>query len=456
MFRALWFLIKAGVLVALAVWLAHGQGRVEIEWRGYLVETSPGFIAAVLAVFLIVWTLAYRLWRAIVAVPSEVRRTRALRRREEGYEAVTQGLVAIAAGDARLSDRYAKKAEQLVPGAPLTRLLTAQNALAQGNMPKARREFTNLLDDPQGAFFGLRGLLAEAMDARNHADALAYARRAYDMQPKRAWVVRTLFDLEARNRHWAKAHKMLTRAEKLQVFDADYARRHRQALLLAQAEEETIAGRDKDAADLAAAAFRKGPGFVPAAVTLARAQLALNKRAAAMKTVQKAWSQNPHPDLADLWRSLQPPVKKALSVYDAGRPGYEWMQQLCRLAPDHRDSLRALGVAALEARQWREARPLLERAMDYRALARLEQEESGDAQAVQRWLARAADEPQQPRWVCQECGHAALQWHALCRQCMAFDSQEWMVPQGLNLTAPLGLASQGSAAYRAQDILTPP
>ena len=65
-----------------------------------------------------------------------------------------------------------------MPGTPLTRLLTAQTALLNGNAPKARREFAALLEDDSAAFFGVRGLLSEAVAAGDYPAALELIRRA--------------------------------------------------------------------------------------------------------------------------------------------------------------------------------------------------------------------------------------------------------------------------------------
>jgi HemY protein len=423
---------------------------VNIVWHGYAVETTPGFVGATLLLFLVVWTVFYRIWRGVVTMPESFARYRWLMRRDKGYSAVTQGLVAIAAGDAQSAQKHASRAQELIPGVPLTRLLTAQTALLNGNVPAARREFISLVEDKEAAFFGLRGLLADTMAEKNYAEALVYARRAAELQPKRAWVARTLFELEAKNGNWQRAHKALQRAEKLGAVTAADALRHRQALLLGQS---AVSPAPSDARKFAAAAFAMNPAFTPAALRVARLDMEAAKRRAAMKTILKAWPANPHPALAVLWQSLRPSPKKMLSVYDAGRDQFAWAEQLARLAPDHRESQRVLGLAALEGRQWREARDALGRAMDYRALARLEQQESGNNEKVAEWLALADSQPADSKWVCQQCGALADDWAALCRNCHALDEMEWMIPSG----SDHGLSS--SARREAQvfdEILQPP
>ncbi|MDE1151352.1 MAG: heme biosynthesis HemY N-terminal domain-containing protein [Micavibrio sp.] len=428
MIRALWFLAKLAVLVGAAIWLVQNKGSISIVWQGYLIETSTSFVIVALLLLLFIWTLCYRAFRAFVGVPRVYRRYKIASLRENGYRAVTQGLVAVAAGDGRSAERYARKAEDMIPGTPLTRLLVAQTALMNGNAPKARREFAELLEDNDAAFFGVRGLLNDTLQQGNYREALALIRKADELQPGRDWVVRTLFDLETRNREWPKAERTLKKAEKMGLIDKDTGRRHRQAIWTAMADENILLAHTAVATRLAESAFGLDAGFTPAALRLVSLYTSAEKRRAAIKTIEKAWAANPHPALATLWMNFQPAPKKQKSIYDTGRETFDWMKQLHDLQPEHRDSNRALGAAALQARMWKEARDYLMKANDYRMLARLEREESGNEGKAREYLELAADSPADARWVCRSCGHVAFDWQGLCPRCGAFDQLAWMTP----------------------------
>jgi HemY protein len=414
-----------------------------MTWQGYLVETSVAFLLAVLAVFLAFWTLGVRLWRSFVGVPKTYRKYQVAVARENGYRAVTEGLVAVAAGDGRAAEKLARRAEGLIPGTPLTRLLTAQTALMNGNAPKARREFAALLEDDSAAFFGVRGLLNDTLRQGDYREALELARKAEKLQPKRLWVVRTLFDLETRNRDWAKAEKTLRRAEKMGIFDKAAAQHHRQAIRMAQSNAAQAAGNEPAALKHAEEAFAPDAGFTPAALRLVELYGARGKHRAALKTIERAWRANPHPALAAQWMERAPVPKKTRSLYDAGREIFDWTKKLYDMQPDHRDSARALGLAALEARLWREARQYLEQGGDYRALARLERAESGDEARAREWLEQAADAAPDARWICTNCGHAA----------QPFDKLAWLTP-GMEMHSHAQLPGHGSPADG--DVIGPP
>lgn len=428
MLRAIWFLLKVGIVAAAAVWLVHQPGEVAIVWRGYLIETSASFLVLTVALLFLLWTFAYRLWRAFVAVPDVYRRYKISAAREQGYRAVTDGLVAIAAGDGVAAEKYARRAEYMIPGTPLTKLLTAQTALMQGDAPKARREFADLLEDDTAAIFGVRGLLNEALSEGNYREALELVRKAEQLQPKRIWVIRTLLDLETRNAEWPKAERTLKKAEKLGIVDKEQARQKRQAIWTAMADDNLRLSHIAVATKLLESAYRLGAGFTPAAVRLAKAYRMADKNRAAFKTIENAWKANPHPDLAGLWMGFMPETKKTKSIYDAGRDTFDWMKRLYDLNPESRDSRRALGAAALQARMWKEARSYLMEADDYRMLAKLERAETSNEAKAREWLEKAADNPPEPRWCCASCNHISDDWQGLCPRCGSFATISWRPP----------------------------
>lgn len=449
MLRALWFLVKVGALVAVIGWFSQNPGVIEISWLGYVVNLSVGFAVALVLGLIVFWTYLDRLWRAFVSMPEAIRRHQAAARREKGYRILTSGLVAVAAGDAHAAEKSAHVAEKLIPGTPLTKLLTAQTALLNGNAPKARRAFVDLLEDGEGAFFGLRGLLTAALKEGDDVEALTLIRRAEEMQPRRHWIIRTRFDLEARNRLWDNAEAALKKGEKLRAFDTHTARRYRQAILTARAQEAAM---PEDALRPASRAFAIDAGFTPAAVMLAKAYLQQGKQRAALKTLEKAWRAKPHPVLAQLWRDAMPASKKPASVYDEGKALYKWMKKLTDENPNTRESHRAAGAAALDGRLWKEAREHLKKAADYRLLARLEQAETGNEADARVWLEMAADYPPEPKWVCQSCAHAAEDWNVICPTCKQFGTAEWVIP-GEN--APRAALPAPQDAFEG-DIIQPP
>ncbi|MCG5243033.1 heme biosynthesis protein HemY [Azospirillum doebereinerae] len=427
MIRALWFFLKLAVVIAAAIWLVEHPGSVRVNMLGYAIETSFTVALLIGLVALGVAALGYRLIRSVLRTPSRIRRHSRARKRERGYRALTQGMVAVAAGDAPTARKMARKADGLLNEPPLTMLLSAQAAQLQGDDRAANEYFTAMLERPETAFLGLRGLLTQAIKTGDRVEALQLARRARALQPNTPWLLATLYDLEARAGDWASAEGTLQQAIQAGAIPTEDGRRHRTVLLLERSFEAERRGRSDNALSHAQSAHDLSPGFVPAAARLARLMVAAGKQKAAAKVVERTWRQSPHPDLADAYREV-------LGSYDP-LTRVKLFEKLLTQAPNHVESHIALARIALEAQLWGEARDHLNRALAiepsrrlYRLFAELERSERHDEAAARDWMAKAAAAPADPAWTCDPCHAVSQAWGGLCGHCGAFDSLDWKAP----------------------------
>jgi len=436
MTRAIWFLIKVAIVVAIAVWLADRPGTVNVNWQGYVVETSFGIAVLIGVAVLAFAVFAYRLVRGIIRAPRNIGRYSRHRRRERGYRALTRGMVAVAAGDATTARKMARKADGLLNEPPLTMLLSAQAAQLQGDDRAAKEYFTAMLDRPETAFLGLRGLLTQSLKAGDRVEALQLARRAQSLQPNTPWLLGTLYDLEARAGEWAAAEGTLQQAVQAGSISAEEGRRHRATLLLERSFEAERRGRSDSALSHAQAAHDLAPGFVPAAVRVARMQLANGKHKQANKAIERTWRLSPHPELAEVYREV-------IANYDP-LTRLKLVNRLRSAAPNSVETHIAVALAAIDAQLWGEARANLNKALEmqpsrrlYRLLADLERSERQDEDAARAWLAQAANAPADPAWTCTACNAVSPNWGGLCGHCGAFDSLEWKAPtMTVSLMAP--------------------
>ena len=423
MIRALWILLQVAVVVAVAVFLADLPGRARLDIGPWRVDAAIGVLLGAVLLFAASAILVYRLFRALFAAPQHLREWRSTRRRGRGYEALTLGMVAVAAGDAPGARRQARRAASLLGDPPLTLLLAAQSAQLDGNEAEARRLYEAMLDRPETAFLGLRGLVSQAMRADDRATALAYAERADRLRPGTPWVLDALFALNVEEGRWSAAEAALEHRRKTGGIDAASAKRRRAVLLLERSRESASDGADAAALDAAKTAHALDPAFVPASVQYARLLAGAGRLAYAEAAIEAGWSRGPHPDLAAAYADLDP------GADDIAR--FRRLQKLARVSPDDPVAHRVLAEGAIEARLWGEARRHLAALGDNpssevcRLWAALEQGEHGDVAAANRWLARAGEAPADPGWTCDACGTPAEDWTALCRRCGAFDRLAW-------------------------------
>jgi HemY protein len=222
---------------------------------------------------------------------------------------------------------------------------------------------------------------------------------------------------------------------------------HRRAVLLAERARLHLlpetAHADHDAGLRSAReALKLDSALVPARLILANLLMRLGKKREATKLIEQDWDSNPHPLLARAYVEAEPGERPSDRM--------KRLERLQRQNPDHVETHRALGMAALAAGLWGDARKHLERLVaaerasdglshgTCRAMAALEEGERPDPRnaqtAVRQWLDAAAEAQPDPAWICSVCGHpgeagpASGHWQAVCPHCAGIDSFRWQRP----------------------------
>ncbi|MBL6948696.1 MAG: heme biosynthesis protein HemY [Rhodospirillales bacterium] len=432
MIRAFAFFAVLGALIWGAMMLSDHPGAVSLEWAGYRIETSFAVLLSAVALVSFAVALVYRFWLFLRRSPGTMKESWIARRRVRGYQALTRGMVAVAAGDADEAHRQAKRADTLLDEPPLTMLVSAQAAQMRGDEAAAGSFFAAMMKRPETEFLGLRGLFNQAIKRGDQLEALSLARRAHRLEPKSTWVAGSLFDLQIRTGQWLDARVTCDDLRRRKLIDAATAKR-RIAVLNYQLGLDA-----RDAGDLSAAeshlrdANKQAPDFIPAVVDLARHWVDAGKASKAGRMIASSWAASPHPAMLEsYWTALG-----ALDALDRVRAA----KKLTASNPDHPESLMALARASLEARLWGEARQSLDTAIALapeppgrvcRLMAALEDSENPDTGRAREWLVRASTASADPLWVCDHCGNGVADWSVTCGKCGEFDSFYWRPPPSI-------------------------
>lgn len=431
MLRALWFFFQLAIVVCAAIWIASQQGAVAVQWNDYDVSVNLGIFLLAIVLFTLTVVTLFRFFGAIISMPESFSRRRKEKNRAKGFQSLTRGFVAIAAGDAKKATQYAKEVRSLLPderGLPL--LLEAQAARLRGEEAVARSSFEQLLGDKDAAFFGIRGLLKSSLDEGDTLKALGYAKTALEQNPKQPWILKSVYDLELRNKQWEAAAKTLERVKKAKVLDDGAATKDEVALLLLLAEQDRLGGYEDASIRKIERAVKLDPAFVPAVVKLGEHYLVKGKSGKVSGLVERAWKTSPHPDLIALWNRISPEIK----ANDTTKR-LRWFEKLVAIKPDAADGQIAAAKVAMEAGLWGEARAYLTVAENlrptsqvFRVRADLEEEATHNTMAVRHWLEQAAQATPDPVWYCTQTGHIYDRWSPVAEPHGSFNTIEWGHP----------------------------
>ena len=426
MIRILFFLIVVFALGLGFAWLADRPGDLELTFNGYRYEitlmVAAVAVTAVVAAVMIVWWLTKAIWNS----PYTIARYFRVRRRDRGYQALSTGMIAAGAGDAAKARLLNKQAAKLIRSdqEPLINLLDAQTSLLEGDHDAARQKFEAMLDDPEMRLLGLRGLYMEAERLGDRAAARHYAGRAAEVAPQLVWASTATLEEKTERGDWDGALKLLDGQKSGRQIDRDVANRRRAVLLTAKA--MSLMDTDPLAAKNAALeANRLQPDLVPAAVTAAKALFRQNDIRKGAKILEASWKIEPHPEVGELYLHARPG--------DAAHDRLTRARKLEALKQNNPDSSMIVARAALDAREYREAREAAESAIRmqpregaYLLLADIEEADNGDQGRVRQFLSKAVRAPRDPAWVAD--GFVSDRWAPVSPISGKLDAFEWRAP----------------------------
>ncbi len=423
MVRVVIFLIAIAALAFGAVWLADRPGEVVITWQGLRTQTSVDVLAIAVALVAALAILVWSILRVVARSPKMLRARMQARTAQRGYQALSQGLIAVGSGDARAARRFADEARRIAPTEPLTLLLSAQSAQLVGDRTGAERTFKAMALRDDTKMFGLHGLFVEARRRQDVATARLVAEEAARELSAPAWAAHAVLEFRCAAGDWTGALERLERNQRGGLIDKATYQRQRAVLLTARAfaAEPTDRG---GARVLSTAALKLAPSLVPAAALAGRLLGEAGELRQAARLIEAAWIANPHPDLADTYAHLRPG--------DSARDRLARVQTLAQRSPGHVEGALAVAQAALDAREFTVARaalaPLAAAPTQRVALlfSKLEELEHGDEGRAREWMTRAVRARRDPAWTAD--GFVSDHWLPVSPVTGRLDAFVWTEP----------------------------
>ncbi len=436
MLRILAFLLILACAAFGVAWIIDRPGDIVLTWQGYRVETSVSIALAIMVLGAVALTILWAVLRFLFRVPGAMSRRAASRRQAKGRAALSRGLIAIGAGDARLARKSAAEAGRYLADEPLALFLGAQAAQLSGDRAAAASAFEKLTQRPETRLLGLRGMHVEAQRRGDAEAALYYAHQAHQIEPL-PWSAKAVLDHRAAHGQWEGALAALESHIAAKLVDKAAGERQRAVLETAIALDRADRA-PEEALRFARQALAHAPDLVPATALAARLMSRRGEIRKAAKLLETTWPRQRHPELAEAYLDLRPGDSNADRLAKA--------QTLAKLAPNDPESHMIVARAALAARVYSIARkamaPLIaegERPTLRMCLimAELEDAEFGDQGQVREWLARSARAPRDPVWMAD--GVAAPHWAPVSPVTGRLDAFVWQRPAerlGADLEAP--------------------
>jgi HemY protein len=359
-------------------------------------------------------------------------------RERRGFEALTEGMMALASGEGRVALTKASKAEKYLKKPELTNLLKAQAAEMTGDTKTAAETYKQLIANESTRFVGVRWIMKQKLSEGDTETARKLAEKAFALKPRHEETQDVLLKLQAQAHDWAGARTTLSAKLKTGSLPRDVYTRREAVLALSEARDILEESAGIEGQERAIEANQLSPDLVPAAAMAARSYVGKGKTRNAVRVLKKAWEAQPHPDLAAAFAAIEPNETALERV--------KRFTTLTRIHPHDPETRLVLAELNIVAEDFPEARralgDLVETAPDARALtlmAAIERGEGASDKVVQGWLAKALSAPRGPQWVCDNCQHTHAEWSPICKGCQSFDTLSWKTPPAPDIIGATGV-----------------
>ncbi|RYE88761.1 MAG: hypothetical protein EOP19_00290 [Hyphomicrobiales bacterium] len=424
MIRLAYWIVISFVVTAAIAWLISLPGTLTLEFLDMRFQPRLGvaafFVMAAIAFIILGWGLV----RRIVGAPYYIARRSRERRKDLAFSALSDGFIALQAGDAAKARLLAREARANLPQNAAAQLLEARADLALGDMHSAREHYRALITNKKTALAALSGLYDQARVQGRADAALTFAQKATEIAPYTSWANEAVFDDLTRRGLWAEAASMVA-AEPAMSRDEKMRKRRRQAVVETARAQLAESTEQLAALDHALAALKLVPDFVPASLIAARIYINRGDSRKAMSLLRRVWRATSHPDVATLFANAVP----GTSAVDR----LKRVRELVDTPPQNKPAAVVLARACIDAYDWPAARNALANYASANPsqlvclmMAEIEEGQSGDQGKAREWVNRAVRAPRDPVWTAD--GITAEDWEPVSPVTGKLDAFEWRVP----------------------------
>ena len=441
------FIIVAAIAIGVGE-LFQSSGFIRLSMFDFEFTMSPLIVLLVFTVIFFVFWILLKLFGLINAIFSfvsgdetAVSRFFYKNRERKGFEALADGMVALASGESKLAVTKAARAEKYLKRPELTNLITAQAAEALNDKPKAYEFYKKLLKDDRTRFVGVIGIMKQKLSEGDTDLALKLAERAFSLKPKHEKTQDFLLNLQAKKEDWSGARRTLSAKLKYGTLPRDVHRRRDAVLALSEAKSILAEGKNIEAREAAIEANRLSPDLIPAATMAARSYMEGGKVKNALRVIKKAWEVRPHPDLATVFLEV---TEKEDHIYRI-----KSFKSLSRVQANHNETKMFLAELYVSSEDFDAARLVINDLVQSVPTARLltiraaiSKGEGADDELVRGLLNEALKASRGAQWVCENCSQVHVHWVSVCVNCSSLDTLSWKempIESNFNLPNPAEL-----------------
>jgi len=187
---------------SLAIWFSNSKGKVEIEWFGWQLSTSPSFlIISLVFIFFFIYILL-SLILSLYNIPKKTLLKIEKRKKNTAITALNEGIIASFYGNKKEVLKNLKIAKKSLNDTPLLILLELQNSLYKGDQNNTFTLLTKMLDIKVLKPLAIKSLIVYSIKNKDQKLFNNILNKSLDKKIDFSWIQKDIFKFCFQNNNW--------------------------------------------------------------------------------------------------------------------------------------------------------------------------------------------------------------------------------------------------------------
>ena len=344
------------------------------------------------------------------------------RKHEEGFEVLTNALLALEINDEKSAETFRKKYDKLIKHRGLSNFLAARISFEKGEFSEAAEIFEKFPDNSHAKILVLKSKFKLALQDKDETKAIAYAKQILSAKHGSFEIAQNLFILYKKYGFWQDA-KNLIREYGSERFRDELQKRDVAVINTALAIEAYQQKKYMLAIKHANISLKAENHFLPALEVKLKSWIKLGLAFKASWEIKSLWKDNPHLILAEIF--------DLTNRKSSAKSRVKMMRNLAETNSHSALGKLAVGIVAFRAGKYATAKEFLYLSLlkqkTYRAYKLLVATEKalGNAAEVKKNKVKLGMFECDDHYHCSSCGHLSAKWSAKCISCDSYDAIEW-------------------------------
>ena len=416
------------VLVLVSSLLIRNSYPVSITLDQLIITTSSSilFIFAVIVIFLVIFFQRIIFFFRLRIFKFKLNKEK--NNWERGYQAFSQGMIAIANKDFKTAIIENKKVSYYLKNTSLNLLLKSETLKIEKKYDELSLIYEEMLKIENTKAIGLKGLMKKNIYAQDYHHAFVYGESLFNINPKIEKLYESLVNIIGKTNNWLKLIEISNNALSLKLISKELCDVNK-SIGYYEISKIKMYSEPYEAIKLIESSLKLRQFFYPYVSYYLQLLIANNELSKTKKYLQKNWKNLLHPELKNIIKLLSDKLNLSFS---------ELTKSIISSNYDIKESKILLAESFIANDKWNDAKKILTPLLQHKPskeicllMSIIEKNDSNDPQKVNAWISRANFGELNRIWICSITNTTQENWSSMSNSGY-FNSLEWRRPRDMN------------------------